>query len=53
MTDEMIILARANAVRAGAQNVEFLRANRGPAAAGRVGGRGDIHCVINLSTDKP
>jgi SAM-dependent methyltransferase len=46
MTDEMLGLARDNAAKAGAANVEF------PLPAGSV----DVvisNCVINLSTDKP
>ena len=43
MTDDMLKLARANAAKAGAANVEFRQGpDRGPAAAGRVGGRGDL-----------
>jgi arsenite methyltransferase len=54
MTDEMLTLARANAAKAGAENVEFLK--------GRIenlplpGAAVDVvisNCVINLSTDKP
>ncbi len=54
MTDEMLALARANAVRAGAVNVEFLKGQIEdiPLPAGSI----DVvisNCVINLSTDKP
>ena len=54
MTDEMLELARTNAVRAGATNVEFLKGTieEVPLADGSV----DVvisNCVINLSTDKP
>src|SRR5664279_4333174 len=53
MTDEMLELARANAVRAGASNVEFVKGQIEdiPLPAGSV----DVvisNCVINLSTDK-
>src|SRR6266508_776988 len=54
MTDEMLDLARANAEKAGAPNVEFLRGNIEaiplPAAAVDVV---ISNCVINLSDDKP
>ncbi len=54
MTDEMLALARANAEKAGATNVEFLRGNIEaiplPAAAIDVV---ISNCVINLSDDKP
>jgi len=54
MTDEMLALARANAARAGASNVEFLsgeiEAVPLPDAAVDVV---ISNCVINLSTDKP
>ncbi len=54
MTDEMLALARANADKAGATNVEFLRGNIEaiplPAAAVDVV---ISNCVINLSDDKP
>jgi arsenite methyltransferase len=54
MTDEMLALARANAEKAGATNVEFLRGNIEaiplPAAAVDVV---ISNCVINLSDDKP
>jgi len=54
MTDEMLILARANAARAGAGNVEFLKGEieNLPLPEAAV----DVvisNCVINLSTDKP
>jgi arsenite methyltransferase len=54
MTDEMLALARANAVQAGAQNVEFRKGEIEdlPLADESV----DVvisNCVINLSTDKP
>ena len=54
MTDEMLALARANAARAGAENVEFrkgeIEALPLPDAAVDVV---ISNCVINLSTDKP
>jgi arsenite methyltransferase len=54
MTEEMLALARANARKAGATNVEFLKGQIEaiPLPAGSV----DVvisNCVINLSTDKP
>jgi arsenite methyltransferase len=54
MTDEMLRLARSNAAKAGAENVEFLRGTIEdvPLPARSV----DVvisNCVINLSTDKP
>lgn len=54
MTDEMLDLARANAAKAGATNVEFLRGTIEdvPLPDGSV----DVvisNCVINLSADKP
>jgi arsenite methyltransferase len=54
MTDEMLALARANAERAGATNVEFVKGHIEdiPLADGSV----DVvisNCVINLSADKP
>jgi arsenite methyltransferase len=54
MTQEMLELARANAARAGATNVEFVRGTIEdiPLPAESV----DVvisNCVINLSTDKP
>ena len=53
MTEEMLALARANATKAGATNVEFLKGDIEaiPLPAGTV----DVvisNCVINLSTDK-
>jgi len=54
MTDEMLTLARANAVRAGARNAEFLK---GQIEALPLPDQAvDVvisNCVINLSTDKP
>ena len=54
MTDEMLTLARANAAKAGAGNVEFLKGQIEalplPDAAVDVV---ISNCVINLSTDKP
>ena len=54
MTDEMLALARANAAKAGATNVEFLKGTIEaiPLPADSI----DVvisNCVINLSTDKP
>jgi SAM-dependent methyltransferase len=54
MTEEMLSLARRNAARAGATNVEFLkgRIEDVPLPAGTI----DVvisNCVINLSVDKP
>ena len=54
MTDEMLALARANAAKAGADNVEFLQGEieAVPLPDTAV----DVvisNCVINLSTDKP
>ena len=54
MTDEMLSLARSNATKAGATNVEFVKGTIEdiPLPAGAV----DVvisNCVINLSTDKP
>ncbi len=54
MTDEMLRLARDNAAKAGAQNVEFLKGliEDVPLPDSSV----DVvisNCVINLSTDKP
>jgi arsenite methyltransferase len=54
MTDEMLTLARSNAARAGARNVEFLKGEIEalplPDASMNVV---ISNCVINLSTDKP
>jgi arsenite methyltransferase len=54
MTDEMLTLARANAARAGAKNVGFLKGEIEalplPDASMNVA---ISNCVINLSTDKP
>jgi len=54
MTDEMLTLARANAARAGAENVEF---RKGEIEALPLRDQAvDVvisNCVINLSTDKP
>ena len=54
MTDEMLELARSNAAKAGASNVEFLKGTieNVPLPSASV----DVvisNCVINLSTDKP
>jgi arsenite methyltransferase len=54
MTDEMLTLARANAAKAGAENVEFRKGEieKLPLPDASV----DVvisNCVINLSTDKP
>ncbi|MEU0470899.1 arsenite methyltransferase [Amycolatopsis sp. NPDC006131] len=54
MTEEMLALAQANAEKAGASNVDFLKGNIEaiPLPADRV----DViisNCVINLSVDKP
>jgi ubiquinone/menaquinone biosynthesis C-methylase UbiE len=54
MTDEMLALARSNAAKAGATNVEFLKGTIEdiPLPHGSV----DVvisNCVINLSVDKP
>jgi arsenite methyltransferase len=54
MTDEMLALARANAAKAGAGNVEFLKGQieAVPLPDASV----DVvisNCVVNLSTDKP
>src|SRR5512134_1554595 len=54
MTDEMLDLARRNAVEAGATNVEFLRGYIEDVPLPRA--TVDVvisNCVINLSTDKP
>jgi SAM-dependent methyltransferase len=54
MTDDMLTLARANAAKAGAANVEFLK---GEIEAVPLPGQSvDVvisNCVINLSVDKP
>lgn len=54
MTDEMLALALANAEKAGATNVEFLKGTIEaiPLPAGTVDAV-ISNCVINLSTDKP
>ena len=54
MTDEMLALARANAAKAGAENVEFVKGTIEdiPLPDASI----DVvisNCVINLSTDKP
>src|SRR3984957_18546010 len=54
MTDDMLALARANAAKAGAGNVEFIKGQieAVPLPDSTV----DVvisNCVINLSTDKP
>jgi arsenite methyltransferase len=54
MTDDMLALARANAAKAGATNVEFLKGEI--EAVPLPGAAVDVvisNCVINLSTDKP
>jgi arsenite methyltransferase len=54
MTDDMLTLARANAAKAGAGNVEFLKGEI--EAVPLPGASVDVvisNCVINLSTDKP
>lgn len=54
MTDDMLELARANAAKAGAANVEFLKGDI--KAVPLLDGSIDVaisNCVINLSTDKP
>jgi arsenite methyltransferase len=54
MTDEMLGLARANAAKAKATNVEFLKGTIEDVPLGD--GSVDVvisNCVINLSTDKP
>jgi len=54
MTDDMLALARANAAKAGARNVEFLKGEI--EALPLPGAAVDVvisNCVINLSTDKP
>src|SRR5215469_4594456 len=54
MTDDMLTLARANAAKAGADNVEFRKGEI--EALPLPGAAVDVvisNCVINLSTDKP
>ena len=54
MTEEMLTLARANAAKAGATNVEFVQGTIEDVPLGD--GAVDVvisNCVINLSTDKP
>jgi arsenite methyltransferase len=54
MTDDMLTLARANAAKAGATNVEFLKGEI--EAVPLTDAAVDVvisNCVINLSTDKP
>jgi arsenite methyltransferase len=54
MTDDMLALARSNAAKAGATNVEFLKGEI--EAVPLPGDAIDVvisNCVINLSTDKP
>ena len=54
MTDEMLALARANAAKAGATNVQFLKGEIEDLPL--PGASVDVvisNCVINLSTDKP
>ena len=54
MTDEMLALARANAAKAGASNVQFLKGEIEDLPL--PGASVDVvisNCVINLSTDKP
>jgi SAM-dependent methyltransferase len=54
MTDDMLTLARANAAKAGAANVEFLKGDI--EAVPMPDASVDVvisNCVINLSTDKP
>ena len=54
MTDDMLTLARANAAKAGAVNVEFLKGHIEDIPL--PGGSVDVvisNCVINLSVDKP
>jgi arsenite methyltransferase len=54
MTDDMLALARANAAKAGARNVEFRKGQI--EALPLPGAAVDVvisNCVINLSTDKP
>ena len=54
MTDDMLMLAKANAAKAGATNVEFLKGEI--ESLPLPGASVDVvisNCVINLSTDKP
>lgn len=54
MTEEMLSLARANAAKAGARNVQFLKGRIEDVPLGD--GSVDVvisNCVINLSADKP
>jgi SAM-dependent methyltransferase len=54
MTDEMLALARANAAKAGASNVEFIKGTIEAVPLTDESVDGIIsNCVINLSTDKP
>jgi arsenite methyltransferase len=54
MTDDMLALARANAARAGAQNVKFLKGEIEALPLPDMAVDVVIsNCVINLSTDKP
>jgi SAM-dependent methyltransferase len=52
MTDEMLELARRNAVEAGVENVEFRKGYLEDAAGERERRRSISNCVINLSGDK-
>jgi arsenite methyltransferase len=54
MTDDMLVLARSNAAKAGATNIEFLKGEI--EAVPLPNASVDVvisNCVINLSTDKP
>ncbi|MGH3305380.1 MAG: arsenite methyltransferase [Streptosporangiaceae bacterium] len=54
MTDDMLVLAQANAARAGAANVQFLKGEIEAVPLPDVAVDVVIsNCVINLSTDKP
>jgi len=54
MTDDMLALARANATKAGARNVEFLKGEiEALPLPGTIVDVVISNCVINLSTDKP
>jgi arsenite methyltransferase len=54
MTDDMLALARANAAKAGASNVEFLKGEIEDVPLPDASVDAVIsNCVINLSTDKP